>query len=204
MHLRFVLRAVPLILVEAVARLAGYIINLWRPEYRYAAQRRVRGLYWGARLGARRLNVGRNVQIEGDRISLGEGVTLYDGGQFISGREGSISIGAGSHVARLSVISGLGGVEIGKGCAISAHVAIYSVTNDVRSANIALADRVKQAVSIGDNVHVGMGAKIIPGVTIGDNAIIAAGAVVIRDVPANHLAKGVPARCEPITKRVAR
>lgn len=49
-------------------------------------------------------------------------------------------------------------------------------------------------VHIGRNVWIGAGAMILPGVTIGENAIIAAGAVVNRDVAANMIVGGVPAR----------
>ena len=49
-------------------------------------------------------------------------------------------------------------------------------------------------VHIGRNVWIGAGAMILPGVTIGENAIIAAGAVVNKDVPANMIVGGVPAR----------
>ncbi len=49
-------------------------------------------------------------------------------------------------------------------------------------------------VHIGRNVWIGAGATILPGVTIGENAIIAAGAVVSRDVAANMIVGGVPAR----------
>lgn len=48
-------------------------------------------------------------------------------------------------------------------------------------------------ITIGNNVWVGMGAKILPGVTIGDNAIIGAGAVVNNDIPKNAVYAGVPA-----------
>ena len=50
------------------------------------------------------------------------------------------------------------------------------------------------AIAIGKNVWIGANATITSGVTIGDNAIVAAGAVVTRDVPANTVVGGVPAR----------
>ena len=49
-------------------------------------------------------------------------------------------------------------------------------------------------VTVGNNVWIGGSVTIIGGVTIGDNAVIAAGSVVIRDVPANTLVAGNPAR----------
>ena len=44
------------------------------------------------------------------------------------------------------------------------------------------------------NAWIGAGATILPGVTVGENAIVAAGAVVSRDVPANTVVAGVPAK----------
>jgi acetyltransferase-like isoleucine patch superfamily enzyme len=44
------------------------------------------------------------------------------------------------------------------------------------------------------NAWVGAGATILPGVTIGENAIVAAGAVVSKDVPANTIVGGIPAK----------
>lgn len=49
-------------------------------------------------------------------------------------------------------------------------------------------------VLIKRNAWIGAGATILPGVTIGENAVIAAGAVVNRDVPANTVAGGIPAK----------
>ena len=47
---------------------------------------------------------------------------------------------------------------------------------------------------IGNNVWIGSGANILPGVSIGDNSIIGAGSIVIKDIPANSVAVGIPAK----------
>jgi maltose O-acetyltransferase len=53
---------------------------------------------------------------------------------------------------------------------------------------------IAKPVTIGDDVWIGGNAVILPGVTIGNNCVVAAGAVVTKDVPANSLVAGVPAR----------
>ena len=49
-------------------------------------------------------------------------------------------------------------------------------------------------IRIGRRVWIGANVVITKGVTIGDNSVIAAGAVVTRDIPANVVAGGVPAK----------
>ena len=49
-------------------------------------------------------------------------------------------------------------------------------------------------ITVGDNVWLGGGAIVLPGVTIGENTVVGAGAVVARDVPANVVVVGNPAR----------
>lgn len=49
------------------------------------------------------------------------------------------------------------------------------------------------APTIGNNVDIGAGAKVLGAITIGDNVLIGANAVVVRDVPADSIAVGVPA-----------
>jgi serine O-acetyltransferase len=53
--------------------------------------------------------------------------------------------------------------------------------------------------TLGDNVYVGAGAKILGEISIGDNAKIGANAVVLCDVPDNGVAVGVPARVVKVT-----
>ncbi len=61
-----------------------------------------------------------------------------------------------------------------------------------------------QSPSLGDDIFVGAGAKIVGPVTVGDGARIGANAVVVDDVPAHATAVGVPARIvrvsNPITE----
>jgi serine O-acetyltransferase len=56
------------------------------------------------------------------------------------------------------------------------------------------------APKIGHRVDIGAGAKLLGPITIGDDVVIGANAVVIRDVPANSIAVGVPARIKPRQK----
>lgn len=58
---------------------------------------------------------------------------------------------------------------------------------------------VKQPVTIGKDVWVGMGALILPGVTIGDGVIVGAGSVVTKDLPPYTVAVGNP--CKVIKER---
>jgi serine O-acetyltransferase len=51
--------------------------------------------------------------------------------------------------------------------------------------------------TIGDDVFIGAGAKVIGAVHVGDRARVGANAVVVNDVPADHTAVGIPARTLP-------
>jgi acetyltransferase-like isoleucine patch superfamily enzyme len=53
---------------------------------------------------------------------------------------------------------------------------------------------VTKPVIIKRNAWIGAGATVLPGVTIGENSVVAAGAVVSKDVPANVVVGGIPAK----------
>lgn len=82
------------------------------------------------------------------------------------------------------------GVVIGETTVIGDYCTIYQ--------NVTLGgtgkDTGKRHPTLGNNVLVGSGAKVLGPFTVGDNARIAAGAVVLSEVPANATAVGVPAR----------
>lgn len=76
-----------------------------------------------------------------------------------------------------------GCAKIGDGCIIRQGVTIGNRT----------LDRPLDAPTLGKNVNVGAGAKVLGAITIGDDAVIGANAVVMQDVPPGALAVGVPA-----------
>lgn len=85
-------------------------------------------------------------------------------------------------------------ITIGEDCQIGPNVQLLTPTHPVEPQP--RRDRLEAAepITIGDNVWLGGGAIVLPGVSIGDNSVIGAGAVVAKDIPANSLAVGNPAR----------
>lgn len=85
-----------------------------------------------------------------------------------------------------------GGIFIGDGCLIGPGTMLATLNH-----GFAPADRPNMThapIRIGRGVWMGAHVTVLPGVTIGDNSIIAAGAVVAKDVPADMIVGGVPAR----------
>lgn len=85
-----------------------------------------------------------------------------------------------------------GGVTIGDGCQIG-HNVVFATLNH----GLAPEERrhtFPAPIVLGKNVWVGSNATLLQGVTVGDNAVIAAGAVVTKDVAANTVVGGVPAK----------
>ena len=74
--------------------------------------------------------------------------------------------------------------EVGDGCTLYQGVTLGGTGKDVG----------KRHPTLGKNVTVGSGAKVLGPFTIGDNSKIAAGAVVLEEIPANATAVGVPAK----------
>ena len=82
------------------------------------------------------------------------------------------------------------------GPAVSVYTAGHPVVASVRNEDLEYG----HPITIGNNVWIGGNAVICPGVTIGDNVVIGAGAIVTKNIPANVIAAGNPARViRPLT-----
>ena len=92
-----------------------------------------------------------------------------------------------------AVILDGGSVTIGEGTLIAPGVHIYTAGHPVDIAEREQWEYCKP-VKIGEKCWIGGHSTICPGVTIGDRCVIGAGAVVTKDIPADSLAAGNPAR----------
>lgn len=85
-------------------------------------------------------------------------------------------------------------IHIGDNCMLAPGVHIYTATHPLDPVDRNSGQEYGKPVTIGHNVWIGGRAVINPGVTIGDNAVVASGAVVVKNVPANAVVGGNPAR----------
>ena len=104
----------------------------------------------------------------------------------------NITVGEGVFINACCHFQDHGGVTIGDGCQIG-HNVVFATLNH------GLAPEKRKStypapIVLGKNVWIGSNATILQGVTIGDNSVVAAGAVVTKDVAANTVVGGVPAK----------
>ena len=92
------------------------------------------------------------------------------------------------------VVLDVGKDKIGNNVQIAPDVGLYTAEHPVHPDSRNSGYEYGIDITIGDNVWLGGGVIVLPGVTIGDNAVIGAGAVVTKDIPANAIAAGNPAK----------
>lgn len=85
-----------------------------------------------------------------------------------------------------------GGIFIGDGALIGHNVVLATLNHAMQPER--RSDMLPAPIHIGKRVWIGSNATVLPGVNIGDGAVVAAGAVVTKDVPANTVVGGVPAK----------
>lgn len=111
---------------------------------------------------------------------------ISQGAKFLTG----IEIHPGATIGKGLFIDHGSGVVIGETAIVGDNCTLYQGVTLGGTGK----DTGKRHPTLGNNVLVGAGAKLLGNFTIGDGAKIAAGAVVLRDVPDNCTAVGIPAR----------
>ncbi len=144
-------------------------------------------LFLGPRL---ELSIARNARVDFGRfVWIGHGTKIRC-------HEGVVEIGAKTVMGQECTISAYKRVRIGEQCVIADRAmfidfdhGVVEVERPIRQQGIYTRD-----VEVGSNVWIGYGACILRGVSVGDNSIVGTNSVVTKDVPANAVVAGVPAR----------
>ena len=156
-------------------------------------------LRWGKRLQTDglcfvapkvKLEIGRDATLKLGRWSwLGHGTKIRV-------HEGECEIGAKSVLGQECTISAFQHVAIGRECVIADRVMLIDFDHGVVEVErpIRLQGIYKRDVNVGSNCWIGYGACILRGVSVGDNCVIGTNSVVTKDVPANAVAAGTPAK----------
>jgi putative colanic acid biosynthesis acetyltransferase WcaF len=165
-------RTSPWTLKQKIARAAWMIAwaVLFRPSFHnlYAWRRMVLKLF-GAKI-ARHVRIRPSAWVEIPwHVTLGEGAIIGDG----------------------AILYSLGPITIGRFTTISQYAHLCAGTHDHTSQSF---DLIKAPITVGDNAWIAAEAFVGPGVTVGARSVVAARAVVTRDVPADQVVAGNPAR----------
>ncbi len=166
---------------------------LWRYSWRRLLTRAGRRwqtsgfVFLGRRL---ELQIGR-----GGTIRFGRFVWIGDGSK-IRCHEGEVEIGDKTVMGQECTISAYQRVRIGAECVIADRAMFIDFDHGVVEVErpIRLQGIYKRDVVVGSNVWIGYGACVLRGVSVGDNAIVGTNSVVTKDVPANAVVAGIPAR----------
>jgi acetyltransferase-like isoleucine patch superfamily enzyme len=142
--------------------------------------------------------LGRRLELEisrRGRVRFGRFVWIGNGTK-IRCHEGEVEIGRKTVMGEECTISAYQRVRIGEQCVIADRAMFIDFDHGVVEVErpIRLQGIYKRDVEVGSNVWIGYGACILRGVRVGDNSVVGTNSVVTRDVPANAVVGGVPAR----------
>jgi serine acetyltransferase len=128
-------------------------------------------------------------------IDIGNGVFLGRS-TILSCKDGDIVLGDHTNLGfHCEVFSG-SRVTVGHHGLFAAYVYLVGGGHEFEGADAAVIDqpRASSGITLGDNVWLGTGAKVLDGVTLGSNVVVGANGVVNADLPEGAIAAGVPAR----------
>lgn len=124
--------------------------------------------------------------------SVGQGVTIRPPFRCDYGYQ--THIGARTFANWGLIALDVGRITIGEDVQIGPNVQLLTATHPIETEPRRNKWEGSKPITIGNNVWLGGGVIVCPGVTIGDNTVVGAGAVVTKDLPANVVAVGNPAR----------
>jgi len=141
---------------------------------------------------------GRDLELQiGKRgtIRFGRFVWIGDGTK-IRCHEGEVTIGAKTVMGQECTISAYKHVRIGEQCVIADRAMFIDFDHGTVEVErpIRVQGIYKRSVAVGSNCWIGYGACILRGTSVGDNSIVGTNSVVTKDVPANAIVGGVPAK----------
>jgi acetyltransferase-like isoleucine patch superfamily enzyme len=170
-----------------------YARLLWR----YVWRRLLTPAGWRWRT-AGMLFLGRRLELQIGRrgeIRFGRFVWIGDGTK-IRCHEGVVEIGDKTVFGQDCTVSAYQRVRIGEQCVIADRAMFIDFDHGMVEVErpIRVQGIYKRDTIVGSNVWIGYGACILRGVRVGDNAVIGTGSVVTKDVPANAVAGGIPAK----------
>jgi acetyltransferase-like isoleucine patch superfamily enzyme len=128
-------------------------------------------------------------------IEIGDGVFLGRG-TILSCKDGDIRLGEHTNLGFHCEIFSGSSVTVGRHGLFAAQAYLVGGGHEFERADEAVIDqpRTSKGITLGDNVWLGTGTKVLDGVRIGNDAVVGANAVVNADLPDGAIAAGVPAR----------
>ena len=144
-------------------------------------------VFFGKRL---QLQIAKRATVRFGRFSwIGDGTKIRC-------HEGVVEIGEKTVIGQECTISAYKRVRIGEQCVIADRAMFIDFDHGVVEVErpIRLQGIYKRDCIVGSNVWIGYGACFLRGIRVGDNAIVGTNSVVTKDVPANAVVGGVPAK----------
>lgn len=141
-------------------------------------------------------NVTLDAKGEDSQIIVGESV-LIGKNSILSCADGTIQIGSNVSIGpNCTIRASRSSVVLGSVITIGGHSVIISGNPGIDRLDIPMMLQTGQAegITIGNDVWMGVGVRVVDGVKIGNGSVIGAGSVVTKDIPDYSIAAGVPAK----------
>jgi acetyltransferase-like isoleucine patch superfamily enzyme len=141
------------------------------------------------------------IDIRATNVTIGKNVTIYPGVMFSGG--GEINIGDNVAIGKDTILYSNTSVLIGNDTAIAGQCYIIDANHGVSKGTLMREqplDVAENGITIGSDVWIAAGCKILKGARIHDGAVIGAMSLVNSDIPENAIAFGIPAKVKAYRK----